>query len=120
MSPLTRQAEAGLVEVPHASVTGDWPSGSVCQRTSCLFLPSMRHHGYISLIRGAVYALQAQNLNKGRENIFCKSWNTVYIPSMDDHTILWFTCHADLTTQKYGGERVEATVGNLVSGEVRI
>lgn len=53
---LTREAEAGLVKVPHAPVSGNRPSRSVCEWRSHLFFPGMHNDSYVPQVGSAVHS----------------------------------------------------------------
>ena len=54
---LTREAEAGFMKVPHASVPGNRPGRSVCEWRSHLFFPRMHNDSYIPQVGSAVHSL---------------------------------------------------------------
>lgn len=54
---LTGEAEAGLMKVPHAPVSGHGPGGGVCERRSHLFFPRMHDDGYIPQVGSTVHSL---------------------------------------------------------------
>lgn len=64
---LTGQAEAGLVEVPHAPVSRGGPGGRIGQGCPRLFFPSMHDHGHVPQVRGAIHTPQLQTLPGGKE-----------------------------------------------------
>lgn len=53
---LTREAEAGLVKVPHAPVSGNGPSRSVCEWRSHLFFPGMHNDSYVPQVGSTVHS----------------------------------------------------------------
>lgn len=56
--PLTGEAEAGLVEVPHAPMSRGGPCGGIGQGRPRLFFPSMHNHGHVPQVRGAIHTPQ--------------------------------------------------------------
>lgn len=53
--PLTGQAEAGLVQVPHAPVSRGGPGGRICKGRPRLFFPRVHNHGHVPQVRGAIH-----------------------------------------------------------------